>query len=494
MRLSVARPGCTLLVLLLSACGPGKNGDSAARHLDQATLTYGYGPNPKGAAKYQPDVVLVGGGPHAIRSASANGLIWTIDGKAPGAADLREGRIMFVTSRAVGRVVRIEPSGVDLAVTLAPVSLTEVVRDADIRLDYELDTRSIVYQGVPDLPGMISTPPPIALVPNPSLYHLASARTAPSLVADPFIRIGGAALAEELPTALKESFKVSVGDWEVEPSVKSDHSGGIAKTKVGLRIQRKAPGLKFGAEATLFANKLRVQTALPIQGGQVGSSATFVVHGLEGVAIAIDAGVQNGLKDNQRVRVEVPVEAVYQVPPTPETAGIPMVLQVKSKFIVSTAFSARNSVLNASGHFTLAGPLGLEGGNLMTPTFTVKRSLLESISGVSAGASGVVFAVESRILAGVGTPAAMTGPYVKVIVSTGVSRGSDLGAALAVCRGGTLKIDVGTGIGTQVSSFALDVLKKLLGTSIKAEAELSEKLHTVVNKSAVTPQIPLCQG
>lgn len=421
----------------------------------------------------------------------------TIDGKAPGVKELRAGKIMFVTSRAVGRIVRVERRGDDLAVTLGPASLTEIVRDADIRLDLEFAPESMSYQEVPDLPGRISDPGPLLSArTRPSLYSLASTSTVPAWrIAAPATRDApAAALDGELPSALKESFKVSVGDWEIEPSVKSEYRGSDVGTKLNLKVQRKAPGLKFGVDATLLARKLHVRTSLPISEGKVGSSATFVVEGLEELGLAIWSGVESGLKDNRKVRIEVPVEAFLQIPPSPETAGIPIVAQVKTKFIVSTAFSAKNSTLEAAGRYGLKGPMGLENGTIVTPEFSVVQPILASLNGVSIGVSGIVFAFENRILMGVGTAAALAGPYVKVVISTGLSRGSDLGASLVVCKGATLKIDVGSGVGTQVSSKAMEILKSLLGDKIKAEFEVGEILHTVVNRSATVPDVPLCRG
>ena len=85
--------------------------------------TYGYGANSTGA-DYQPDVVVVGGGAAAIRSASSNGLIWTIAKNAPGADKLKVGSVMLLTSIATGRVAAIHDDGDSRVVTLAPVNLT----------------------------------------------------------------------------------------------------------------------------------------------------------------------------------------------------------------------------------------------------------------------------------------------------------------------------------------------------------------------------------
>src|SRR5690348_784045 len=92
----------TLSVTLAGACGGGGSGgwssilplpgvSGGAPASQDALLAYGYAPDPHGTAVYQPDVVLVGGGPGIVRSVSADGLTWTIDGRAPNADKLAVG-------------------------------------------------------------------------------------------------------------------------------------------------------------------------------------------------------------------------------------------------------------------------------------------------------------------------------------------------------------------------------------------------------------------
>lgn len=74
--------------LLVGACGKSERA-AETKLVDQATQTYGFGMIPNPAVTYQPDVIVVGGGPKAIRSASADGLMWIIDGRAQNARELR---------------------------------------------------------------------------------------------------------------------------------------------------------------------------------------------------------------------------------------------------------------------------------------------------------------------------------------------------------------------------------------------------------------------
>jgi hypothetical protein len=58
--------------------GPGTS-VVASMSKDDALLTYGYAPSPSPSVKFQPDVVMVGGGSASIRWASEDGHTWAID-------------------------------------------------------------------------------------------------------------------------------------------------------------------------------------------------------------------------------------------------------------------------------------------------------------------------------------------------------------------------------------------------------------------------------
>ena len=100
--------------------------------MSEAEIKYGIAPVPSDAVTYQPDVVIVGGGPDVIRSQSDNGFIWTIDASAPHADELKEGDVFFLTNRAVGRILALQRKGDALVVAVGPVDLTEIVSEAHI--------------------------------------------------------------------------------------------------------------------------------------------------------------------------------------------------------------------------------------------------------------------------------------------------------------------------------------------------------------------------
>ncbi|MFY1691948.1 hypothetical protein [Plantactinospora sp. WMMB782] len=458
--------------------GPGGGGPAAEPAASESGRTYGYGPSRDRSIRYQPDVVLVRGGPDAIRSASADGTTWVLDADAAGADDLAPGRIMYATSRAVGRVVQARRTGDGLAVTLAPVTLTEVFRDAHFRSDRRFGEADLAYQEVPSLPGALSVPagarsPQDAATP----VGLAGGGTTTVLVTDP-VRLAPA--GGRLPPARERNFAVSVGDWEAQPY--------RTPGKLGLKIGYAADeSLKVYIDFAMNVADLRIRADVPITNGRIGNGATFAVDGIRSISVDLAAGAANGADDNRKVRVEVPVEINIPIP------GEPLVYSNTWKFIVTTGLSGRNTTVKAAGEWAVDGTLGMVGGTLQKPTLSVVRSIMDSITGISVGPSGLAFAVETKIQFGIGIPAAFAGPYAKLVVDLGVTNGSALGAPLARCVSASLNAKVGGGFGITASSVAVQELQKLLPTKLKFELE-TEKLWPIHRAAQTLPNVPLCVG
>lgn len=469
---------------------------------EAAIAAYGYGPSPDHAAVLQPDVVVIGGGANAIRGVSEDGTTWAIDPRAPGAADLREGDVLFATSRAVGRVVAVRDAGDDRVVTLAPVLFGEVVKEAQIDLSHELDPETMWVQELPVLPGTIRDPGAEDTVPTPSeptgLQHAGPADdpvVEPDVIVltTPTVRLASlrglfAATNPSSPPVIKGCREVGVGDWGVKPCLESG--------KVTLTAEYKgAKGLKVGATLVLRSDGLKVNTHSAVSGGFL-STPTMTLEGINGFEITLLGGAARGAKDNVRIRVEVPIEDDWPIPPSPATGGLPLNVVNEFKFIVETAFSGNNSTLEATGSYDLEGPIGIQDGKPVTPKLSKVRSLFEGITGIPVGASGMVFAVREKVHVGVGIKGFVAGPYVTMTVSAGVSKGSALGAPLATCQSATLKVDGGIGAGITASFGKLaeflpsKVLEKLK-PKVKGENDVT---WTIFNATRTEPDVPLCRG
>lgn len=476
-----------LVVLAVTACtsDSGKDPASSGTVEDrQAALTYGYGPSTDGSATYQPDVILVGGGPGAIRSASANGLVWTMDRAAPGVEDLAVGRIMFATSRAVGRVVDAHDEGDTRIVTLAPVDFTEVVRDAEITLDQPLDLAMMSLQHVPDLPGAIWNPDE-ATVPRK-----AARRSGPGALGQrpgrP--RAEGQPAGDQsgrLPPAVERgrSIEIPMGDWKVRLSKDTG--------KVGLAMTRASGGLKAVIDLALTGSDMKIKSDLVVKNGQTTKS-DLLITGVTGLHVDLSAGVPGGTAGNEKVVLEVPAEASATVPPSPATAGLPLNLKLVFKVSLTTALSGKNSTMLATGKYRLAGPIGISDGTLLGPTLEVEESIMDSLRGITLGPSGIVVGMKVEVNLGIGTPAAQVGPYGSLITSVGLTQGSVLGAPLVQCRRGTLVLTVGGGVGVEMSTGVTRALAALLPAKTKVELKTGIR-HEVLRREQTIPESGACR-
>ena len=244
------------------------------------------------------------GGAKAIGGASADGQTWTIDGSAARAADLAVGRVMFMTSRAVGRVVRIDRRGPHLAVMLAPVRLTEVIEDADIRIDQDLAPGFALDQE--GAQGAL-TVKELAAVEVPQFEACSVAQTPPA---------GGQQMPEARKLWNKGESRAVRGRAIPEYGHEGQHAGqprggqDCRRHKLEVRDERTLwqPRVKFGADVSLYGQQLTVHAVMPISNGTMGPGTTFLINGIERMDVGLLGGVENGTSDNFKVRVEVPIE------------------------------------------------------------------------------------------------------------------------------------------------------------------------------------------
>lgn len=471
------------------AAGCGRLGAGGS---EQADLRYGYGPKPDSSVVYQPDVVLVGGGSRAIRSVSGDGFTYVVDGDAKGIGDVAPGKIMFVTSEAVGRVVKVERSGGDKAVTLAPVRLTDVVRDGHFTFDQPLDLAAQAFSPLPDLLGEVveedppGTGPVVPDAAQATGVGMNAIGTGDLRLAVPPVVLGP---AREPGSQGARSLKRTVGDWEIEAYQDPSKLGLTASH--GTAVQR----LKVDFDIQLLLRNLRAWGDIRVTNGVI-PNPQFRIDGVEGLAVTIAAGAEGGLEDNKKAKIELPIEVKQPI----IIGGFPATLTETFKFLVTTGFSAKNGNIRATGRWGLDGPIGYVQSAVLTPTFSVQESIVKSIRGVSIGVEGIVVAAEFRFGFMLGLPVAGAGPFVGIVASVGVTNGSAagrVGLPLPVgpgvkCRGSTLVLTVRAGEGLSVSEPLTRAIEQVLKVSIPTEADFIKK--DVVNRTVVEPDVPLCRG
>lgn len=169
--------------------------------------------------------------------------------------------------------------------------------------------------------------------------------------------------------------------------------------------------------------------------------------------------------------------------------GFPATLTQKLKFLLETAFTAKNGNLAASGSWAVDGPLGFDGSVLTAPTMTEREKLVESIEGVSVGVNGLVFAAAFEFGLLVGLPVAGAGPVASFITSIGIVNGSDLG--MVKCRQSNLTSTLTAGVGLTVYDPVKKALKKKWNIDIPAQKTLTTK--TIVQESWYEPRVVACR-
>ncbi len=467
---------------------------------DEALAAYGQGATPDPSITYQPDVVFVGGGPSAIHWASGDGLTWAIDRRAPGAADLRVGSVMLATSVASGRVMAIDDQGDSRVVTLAPVDITEIVKDGHLAVSQDVDLGSAVFRTLPaDFPA--DAPDLVLASPSPSASAVSQAPDGTLVVSLPAMRLAAARLpstvgaplsapsdggdSSRLSWPVKLCPEVGVGAFSVKACLQSD---GIT-VNVDAKPSAK---LKVGFVIKLYATKLHAQAGTVIANGQVVDSGG-ILDGFDRVSVKVYGGVQDGAQDNVKVKFEVPLDTQFQTAPI---AGVPTRALIETKFTLETAFSGRNSTMSSSAEYAINGPIGFENNQEMAPKVTVIESILDNLSGIAIGPSGVIFGVRVKFQWGPGLPGFISGPYGAVALVLSLGRGSVIGAPLADCEGATLQVYFAAGAGLQLDPSKLAWLagKDSIFKSLKAKVEEDIMKIKLVDLKAVRPDSPICNG
>ena len=498
---SLAPGAATPVIGSPAASTAAASSGSSAGPASDPELAYGRAATRDPAFTYQSDVVFVGGGAAIVRSVSADGLTWSIDGSAPGAADLKVGSVLLATSRLVGRVAAVSDDGGNRTVTLAPIDITDIIRDGHIVVDQPLALDGLAYQELPALEASAVTPlasagpsgsPDASPSADPSASagadvaapapdaELAVARTTVTL---PTIRLK-AQSGGSLPPVSKQCMEVSLTGWSVAPCYQNGRLTFQVTHKVGT-------GLKFGGSVTMRMPHLSTHMDLTVANGETGG-ATMTLSGVDGIDVSISAGIANQT-DNAALRFEVPIDAYI---PLEAVTGLPLVAYVEFKGAVDTALSGKNSTLTAQGSYDLSGPIGVQNGTAVAPTLSVAQSLIKSISGITIGASALTLAVRLKLMLGVGAPGFATGPFMSVTASFGIGRGSVLGSPIADCRTGSLNLWVGGGTGIEIDLGRIAAIAPaVVGPWLKsATFSMEKEVNTnVLSRTQTLPDSGACR-
>jgi len=474
----------SLIALTLAAgCGrrqTSRSRSGAARQLKKSEMTaaevkYGVAPVPDPSVTYQPNVVIVGGGADAVRSLSTTGLTWTIDASAPHASELAEGKILFMTNRAAGRVLDVRKDGNNLSVTLGPALITEIIRDCDIHPGpIPIDFDEAIPYAAEDLPGRV-------IPANGSVPAKGSAEVWTSggdVTVTPVaytIHDGGQPPAAPSPNVS------NLVHFKIVPTASS--------AGVGLRGTSDGGGLKMTLEAFVHIDSPTLTPELIIHNGDL-VGGTVELSGAAGLTMMFDAGTDVGLSANVNGRLQaVPDFSI------PVAGPAPLALTVRQQLIVATALGVRNATLSARTDYTFGGSfkVGYDGHQwgVFGPTgFRAKQTIMKSASGISIAASGLNLTHQMRAVFGVGAWGLVTGPYFSLNSAVGLFKGSDLG--MIQCKEATTVIGMSGGIGYLIPKPITDAINFILGAlhiryRVDSFGGVESKPITIINTTSTLP-------
>ena len=524
------------MTLAAVSCSSGQAAPTAS--VDAEAL-YGAAPVPDSHVELQPDAVIVGGGAGSVKALSGDGLTWTLDKRAARLDQAQVGKVLFLTNRAVGRVVARRDVADGVEVTLAPVALNEIVRNGDFHIDQAMDLSqsfgapalgdqqqigSLVGNDAPPDTSNGTGPVPTDAVtdtvapgsggPSRALHQpalpapgggggCANVVGSSSDLGDPHAtplfqpyqkaavaaakdaagKVAGgkdprSALPKDLPSP-GDSVNFSVTkDFKAFVSVGPNHYNAV------LTVER--AGLVGGLQICFDVDKPSIKGTLTIADGKI-YYADLNISGFKRMSIGLLVGSKEGLADNLKSKIELPFD-LGSLPVV--IYGIPFTITASTKFLLATAFSAKNSILKAYGVYGIQGDLGFvyTDGQLETksPTITVEQKMLDSIQSLSVGVNGIVFAQSLTLGFGLGVSTIRVGPSVSLKVAVGVTSGSDLG--IIKCRSATLDVTGEVGVDIKVPSIAKGILDKL-APGLSSKSLGSAKLFS---RTGVMPDSKLC--
>jgi hypothetical protein len=467
---------CVILAVLAAGCGGGSGSGGASGPATQADLLYGRGaPRSPAGITYQPDVVVVDGGSQAIKAQSGDGVTWTLNGNAGHVGDLTVGSVLYLTSFAAGRVAKLDHAGSDVVVTLAPIDITDVIRDGTIDMKQSLDPSTMVLRPMPELVDALDFTATGESTPSPTAPDILPRR---ALLAD--------AAAMPPPTTGSKT-GVTVGPFAIDM--------GRSGKEISAKITYTKNGVTFVAEEEVeMEDNPSAESHLEISGGKIHQGKALF-SGIKSLTTHMTLGSETGLKGNFKSQIEFPVEMDIPLAVGP----VPFNLAVQFKSILQTAFSAKNSTIEASAKMDVKGALGFETTDgkttVMTPEVAVTELPIDTAQGVSVGVNGAIFAIQLKCLYGLGTEAVSVGPFVALTVSMSATIGSDLG--IVKCRQASLDVVAAGGAGFKISPIATKFFEGIIPESLKSKFKLESDFASVtqqlVHKSWAKPPVAACK-
>jgi hypothetical protein len=381
-----------------------------------------------------PDVVIVHGGASVLKTVSTDHGVWTLDKSAKGVSELAAGKILLIAGLDAARVTALKDSGDTVDVTVAPVSITDVIQAGSF--DWKNQTidpsQGVVIQG-PEAFELSDDP----LDAGPGDTDSGSAGKLGS-------GLHGLGVSGETG-----DISFSVGNWKVSWNAKRSGNG------VDIKVQATVNGASSSSAGGItslgsISGTVNVMTHLDNVSGSSGS-LSVASSTLNGASLSVPmsgtvnanftATTPHGSQYPGQALVKLPLSIEY---PIPCWAAIPCYLSFQTNLLFQPSLATVNSGFQLSIEIPISGSSGFtfSGGSASAtskPTVTPPTaSPLDSlVTTPSAGAIAMVASLEApRVGFGIGTLAFVggikAGIFVDAINSFGIVVAPD--TSLVPCR------------------------------------------------------------
>ena len=491
-----------LCVLLLSGCvqtGPAKSADPFTK----SAIKYGLAPMEDAGTTFQSDVVIVGGGGASVVGETADGLTWYLDPNAPRANELAVGKVMFVTGRGVGRVVDIRHKAGTLAVTIAPVSITDVIRDGDFATDHPVAMNKVVVQVTPKAfwadPDVLNADGPQTTAEfsgSTSGGHASATPPIASLArldAVPPIPVPNLPRPRMPEPTIGSIAKVTSGAFNIKATCCSDG--------VGATFSYDKNGIRANGALALKIKKPDAQFNLTVVAGKV-TGAEFLLKG----AASLHAELNVGSADGHPYRgTSQPLGADMDFSiPIGTILGVPFSVTVSQLFVVMVNIPG-DAKLTGVGDYKIGGQLGFKyDGHKLTNGASASFDANTAISGSSSLAVGVSSAsldYQVKFTVGIGAFGFVAGLEFEFASHINLTYGAPVGFNLddntiEQCKSAQGQLDVVYGVGYKLPKFLAQVVNFFLKYFNSDPIPASGGIHAVSNVAntyAVYPSNALCK-
>jgi hypothetical protein len=454
---------------------------SVLHAIDPKTLTesqrkFGISPQKSAAVEYQPDVIIMEHGDQAIQSLAKNGMTWQFDANAPQVDQFQQGKIIFATGLAVGRIIDMKRSGSSVTVTLGPIQLTDVIKNGKFAMQEPIDVNNVIVYVAPEFP-------------QPKENTTAFGGTAQQFLDQPF---GSTNDGRFLPAQLQLTpgiINKPVAPPPLPPIPNADSLGKLPVvnidddvrevpifnlSEVGAQLYYyKKGGPSVMAEAALSVRKLQIFFELLIQDGSIIKCGVNI-DGAVGARMhvgAITYGKDFAVNWNRTLWLPVDLKIPLGLN---SASPVPFSITFNTLLDIGTGFSAKNASLDADGDYTFGGGLWAgykkEGGWQVSKAGYVhaNKDLGVTTKGLSVGINSLTMAAGVRAMVGIGAFGFNTGVYGGLRFGGSILRAPDNAWA---CRQGTIEANFDSGVGYSLPPGISDAINWLLSffTSYKLD-------------------------